>query len=768
MNRFGNFWTVFAMTIKLKLFLTCIVAGTLMGGVGFFVYSTLSGLKEGFSGVADQASVGEANALEASQELLKADQNLKLSSESMEQLMAKVDKSNLEVKVLQRKIRSIHSSLADIASDIEESSYGMPEGDALYAIEDAIDNIADVEETIKREAFVYLDQTVGNLTQFSSTIKTEVGNVSEASLEISRVLEISEESAEANLAIKDKANIFYQEIGDLRDLLIKAFGAVAFVIIAGLALLTRSILVPLGEAYQLACRIANGEFDIDVKKSRRDEIGKLFEPLSELLNRMQSEMEESERRANESTRIRRALDNAASSVMMTDLGNEIVYLNHSAEAMFAQLAEDSQFALSGFDHNNLVGQKLQNVFHTVANESALQPQVEEGEDSRFKIGSRIFDVIPAPVLNAEGQRIGTALEWKDRTIEIGIQHEFEEIVSAAQNGDLTQRIPVKEFGCDTRNEFFASLGNSINEFIDKVSGLFDELSSVTAAMADGDLTKTMQEDYQGSFLTMKNNVNSSVTNLKVIVESVRDASDELNRTASDITRGNESLSVRTEQQSVSLVETAQTPEELTSGIDSNTDSAKQANELAVKVRNRATTDSEVVLNATKAMESINEASGKIGEIIGVINEIAFQTNLLAINASVEAARAGEQGRGFAVVASEVRNLAERSAESASEISVLIQDSIEKVGLGTELVNASGETMNELMEAVKQLGGLVDSITHATIEQASGTGQIGEIVDQMETITQENAELAEKTADDAKAMYSKTDYLSQLIAKFKVA
>lgn len=739
-----------------------------MSAVGVFVYSTLGGLKEEFSVVAQEASTGEANSMEASRELLKADKNLKLSSVSMEQLMAKVDKSNLEVKVLQRKIRNIHASLADIATDIEESSYGMPEGDALYAIEDAIDNISDVKETIKREAFVYLDQTVDNLTQFSSTIKSEVGTVSETSMEISRVLEISEDSAESNLLIKDKANLFFEEIGELRDLLMKAFGAVAFIIIIGLILLTRSILIPLGEAYQLACRIAKGDFNIDVKKSRRDEIGKLFEPLSDLLSRMQKEMEESEQRANENTRIRRALDNAASSVMMTDLSNEIVYLNHSAEAMFQSLEEDSSTGLSGFDHRRLVGQKLQNTFHSVANEAALQAQAEDGEESRLKIGSKIFDVVPAPVLNADGQRIGTALEWKDRSVEIGIQREVEEIVSAAQNGDLSQRIPVKEFGCDTRNEFFASLGGSINQFIDKVSGLFDELSVVTSAMANGDLTKTMQEDYQGSFLTMKNNVNSSVTNLKLIVENVSDASRELNRTAGDITKGNEALSVRTEEQSVSLVETAQTLEELTSGIESNTDSAKQANTLATKVRDRATTDSEVVTKATKAMESINEASGKIGEIISVINEIAFQTNLLAINASVEAARAGEQGRGFAVVASEVRNLAERSAASASEISTLIQDSIEKVGLGTELVNASGETMNELMSAVQQLGGLVDSITNATIEQASGTSQIGDIVDQMETITQENAELAEQTADDAKAMYSKSDYLSQLIAKFKVA
>ena len=225
----------------------------------------------------------------------------------------------------------------------------------------------------------------------------------------------------------------------------------------------------------------------------------------------------------------------------------------------------------------------------------------------------------------------------------------------------------------------------------------------------------------------KINVNSTLDNLRGILSQLRDAMGEMRTAANEISAGNTNLSARTEQQASSLEETASSMEELTSTVRNNADHAQQANQLAGNARSKAEQGGELVSRAVQSMDAINSASGRITEIIGVIDEIAFQTNLLALNASVEAARAGEQGRGFAVVATEVRNLAGCSASAAKEIKELIKDSEERVQLGAELVNESGVTLKEIVNAVKQVGDIIAEITAASAEQTAGIDQINQAV-----------------------------------------
>ncbi|MGD9849790.1 MAG: methyl-accepting chemotaxis protein [Nitrospirales bacterium] len=293
-----------------------------------------------------------------------------------------------------------------------------------------------------------------------------------------------------------------------------------------------------------------------------------------------------------------------------------------------------------------------------------------------------------------------------------------------------------------------------------------QVSEVAQRAAEGDLTKRVTVTSKDELGALGHAMNAMLDNLVKVVSEVRQAAEHVSTASSEITQGNEDLSQRTSAQAGALEETSASMEEMTSTIRQNADNAKQANQLAVAAREVAEKGGTVTEKAVEAMNGINQSSKKIADIINVIDEIAFQTNLLALNAAVEAARAGEQGRGFAVVASEVRNLAQRSATAAKEIKALINESVQKVGDGSELVNRSGQTLEEIVNSVKRVTDIIAEISAASQEQAAGIDQVNKAVMQMDQGTQQNAALVEQATSASQSMKQQSAELLNQVAFFK--
>ena len=467
--------------------------------------------------------------------------------------------------------------------------------------------------------------------------------------------------------------------------------------------------------------------------------------------------------AAENLRIKNALDNCSTNVMIAGADGQIMYMNKSVVEMLSAAESDLRKALPQFDVRKIVGSNI-DVFHkNPAHQRNLLGNLRSTYRTQIVVAGHTFALVANPIVDEKGERVGTVVEWNNRTKEVAIEGEVGGIVKAAVAGDFTKRI-----GLEGKEGFFKQLAEGINQLMQTSAVGLDEVVRVLSAVAKGDLTETIVNDYQGTFGQLKDDSNKTVEQLTSIVTKIKQSTDTINTAAKEIAQGNADLSQRTEEQASSLEETASSMEELTSTVKQNAENAKQANQLAVGASDVAVRGGQVVSQVVETMGAINEASKKIVDIISVIDGIAFQTNILALNAAVEAARAGEQGRGFAVVATEVRNLAQRSAAAAKEIKELISNSVEKVDSGTKLVDEAGKTMDEIVGSIKRVTDIMAEITAASQEQSSGIDQVNQAVTQMDQVTQQNAALVEEAAAAAESMQEQAESLAQAVAVFRLA
>ena len=290
------------------------------------------------------------------------------------------------------------------------------------------------------------------------------------------------------------------------------------------------------------------------------------------------------------------------------------------------------------------------------------------------------------------------------------------------------------------------------------------LGSAAARIASGDLgdIPAASTAPAGSVLA---SLGAMQRSLATIVASVRDASDSIATGSTEIAAGNADLSHRTEEQASALQQTSATMSQLGDTVRANATSAALATNLATGAHEIAAQGGQVFEAVVTTMRRIDESSKSISEIIGVIDGIAFQTNILALNAAVEAARAGEQGRGFAVVASEVRTLAQRSANAAKDIKILINESVACARTGTTLVDDAGKTMVRILNSVSQVSTVVGEMGAASAAQSSGITQVEQAVAQMDTTTQQNAALVEQSAAAAESLRGQARQLVSSVAMF---
>lgn len=357
--------------------------------------------------------------------------------------------------------------------------------------------------------------------------------------------------------------------------------------------------------------------------------------------------------------------------------------------------------------------------------------------------------------------------------------DWQRAIEALSNYQATRNVEEKEAAAIAfENAYRISLGLGIASLLlaamiswlvtRSITRPLKDAVAIAKTVASGDLSSTIistSTDETGQLLDSLRIMNR---NLLEIVAKVHASTDTIATASSEIAAGNLDLSSRTEQQASTLEETASSMEELTTTVKQNADNARQANKLAEGASAVAKQGGEVVARVIATMNSIDDSSKRIVDIIAVIDGIAFQTNILALNAAVEAARAGEQGRGFAVVASEVRNLAQRSAAAAKEIKNLISDSVQKVSVGSELVTEAGVTIEQIVQSVRQVNDIMAEISTASSEQEQSIGQINQAITEMDTVTQQNAALVEEAAAAAQSLQEQSNGLVEVVSFFKLA
>ncbi|HHQ4710465.1 TPA: methyl-accepting chemotaxis protein [Aeromonas veronii] len=467
--------------------------------------------------------------------------------------------------------------------------------------------------------------------------------------------------------------------------------------------------------------------------------------LSDKLEQSRNDIKKNQMLLHENQLVRKALDCASTNVMIADTNLDIIYMNEAVTGMLNQAETDIKKELYSFNANQLMGANIDSFHKNPGHQRAMLAKLNSTYRPQIQLGGRTFSLIANPVFNDTGERLGSVVEWADRTKEVMIEKEMSDIVQAVINGELHRRMELAG-----KSGFFQAMGEGINQIAEVIDSTLNDVIRVVQCLAKGDLTQQIEADYPGVFGTTKDALNKTIASLTNIVTEVRGASDNLSSAAEQVSATAQSISQSSSEQASSMEETSASIEQMSASINQNTDNAQVTDGMASKAAKEAVEGGEAVKLTVDAMK-------QIARRIGIIDDIAYQTNLLALNAAIEAARAGDHGKGFAVVAAEVRKLAERSQVAAQEIGELASSSV-------EMAEKAGRLLDQMVPSINKTSDLVQEISAASVEQSTGVSQINQAMNQLSQVTQQNASCSEELAATAEEMSSQAEQL-QLAMEF---
>jgi len=460
----------------------------------------------------------------------------------------------------------------------------------------------------------------------------------------------------------------------------------------------------LREAVRAAQAVGEGQLNHPIPTtSGQSEEARLLGALQSMQSALRTRNERDAQLAAENLRIRQALDTCSTNVMIADASSRVIYLNPAVSRMLGRREAEMRKHLPGFDASKVLGQSFDAFHRNAAHQRNLLQHLKGEHRAQVQMGGLSFALTANPIVNASGERIGTVVEWNDRTAEVASEAEIAAVVKGAAEGDFATRLSTAD-----KEPFFAALGRMFNSLLDNVS--------------------------------------------QTIVD-VRNAAENLTSASAQVSATSQTLSQSASEQAASLEQTTASLQEMSASIRQNSQSASTTDGMAAKAAREAADGGGAVASTASAMKTIASK-------IGIIDDIAYQTNLLALNAAIEAARAGEHGKGFAVVAAEVRKLAERSQVAAQEIGELARTS-----LGT--AESAGRMLAEMVPSISKTSELVQEIAAASSEQSRGVNQISQAMGHLNTSTQHNASAAEQLSATAEELSAQANELQLLMANFRV-